>query len=112
MERGKDNSVIRLRANTMPIIQMDLMVRDDSAPYWELVALSDYIGIRCRAQWHGPDSPMRLGFAFKLDRSDYDLHPERRRPRSMVHAYTFKNKAQYYWDPEKWEEDWKKQQKR
>src|SRR3546814_14252389 len=44
------------------------------------------------AMWHGPDNPMRLGFAFKLDRSDYDLPPERRRPRSMVHAYTFKNK--------------------
>lgn len=78
---------------------------------WDMVALGDYTGIRSRAMWHGPDNPMRLGFAFKLDRSDYELPPERRRPRSMVHAYTFKNNEQYYWDPEIWEEDWKKQRR-
>src|SRR5262249_55503769 len=79
---------------------------------WDMVALGDYIGIRCRSAWHGPENPMRLGFAFELDRSAYEVPPEQRRPRSMVHAHRFKNKEQYYWDPEKWEEDWKKQEKR
>lgn len=78
---------------------------------WEMVALGDYIGMLRRVAWHGPESPLPLGIAFKLDRSDYELPPERRRPPPMVYAHTLKNKEQYYWDPEKWEADWKKQQK-
>ena len=31
-------------------------------------------------------------------------------PRSFVHAYIFKEREQFYWDPDKWEEDWKKRQ--
>ncbi|OAI53952.1 hypothetical protein AYO44_15560 [Planctomycetaceae bacterium SCGC AG-212-F19] len=79
---------------------------------WDMAALGDYVGMLRRIRWHDADNPLRLGFAFKLDQSDYELPPERRRPRSMVHAYRFKDKEQYYWDPEKWEEEWKKQQKR
>ena len=54
---------------------------------------------------------MPLGFAFELDRTAYELPAERRRPRSFIHAYIFKNQEAYYWGPEKWEEDWKRRQK-
>jgi hypothetical protein len=31
------------------------------------------------------------------------LPPERRRPRSFVHAYIFRDREEHYWDPLKWE---------
>jgi hypothetical protein len=51
-----------------------------------------------------------LGFALELDQTAYDLPPERRRPRSFVHAYIFRDRDEHYWDPEKWLADWKKRQ--
>ncbi len=33
-------------------------------------------------------------------------------PRSFVHAYIFRDREHFYWDPEKWEDDWKKRQRR
>jgi hypothetical protein len=86
---------------------------------WDMVALGDYTGewfAEDGGRWReaGPDAPLRLGFSFELDRSDYDF-PDRRRPRGFVHGYVFKGDSQrhdarerYYWDPEKWEADWKK----
>jgi hypothetical protein len=82
---------------------------------WDMAALGDYVG-----RWFAGNSgwkeatagaPMALGFAFEVDRTAYELPAERRRPRSFIHAYIFKNQEAYYWDPEKWEADWKKQQK-
>jgi hypothetical protein len=53
-----------------------------------------------------------LGFAFELEATAYDLPLDRRRPRSFVHAYLFKEHEDYYWDPDRWLADWKKQQKK
>ena len=83
---------------------------------WDLAALGDYSG-RWFAGNNGwkeatPEAPLPLGFAFELDPTAYDLPPDRRRPRSFVHAYIFRDREQYYWDPEKWDEDWEKRQKR
>jgi hypothetical protein len=83
---------------------------------WDMVALGDYTG--CWFVGHEgwkeatAAAPLPLGFAFELDESAYRVPAERRRPRSFVHAYIFNGKEQYYWDPEKWEEDWKKRQPR
>jgi len=83
---------------------------------WDLAALGDFSG-RWFAGHKGwieatPGAPLPLGFAFELDQTAYELPLERRRPRSFIHAYIFKDKEQYYWDPEKWEEEWKKRQPR
>lgn len=81
---------------------------------WDMAVLGDYSG-RWFAGNNGwkeatAEAPMPLGFAFEIDQTAYDLPPERRRPRSFMHAYTFKNREDHYWDPEKWLEDWKKRQ--
>jgi hypothetical protein len=82
---------------------------------WDMVALGDYTGSWFTAR-HGwveatREAPLALAFALEVDRTAYELPPERRRPRSFVHAYMFQVKEEHYWDPEKWEEDWKKRQK-
>lgn len=79
---------------------------------WDMAVLGDYSG-RWFAGNNGwkeapAQAPMPLGFAFELDQTAYDLPPERRRPRSFMHAYTFKEREEFYWDPDKWLEDWKK----
>jgi hypothetical protein len=81
---------------------------------WDMAALGDYVG-RWFAGNNGwkeatADAPLPLGFAFELDTTAYELPSERRRPRSFVHAYIFKEREEHYWDPDKWLEDWKKRQ--
>jgi hypothetical protein len=81
---------------------------------WDMAALGDYSG-RWFAGNNGwkeatPEVPMPLGFAFEVDQTAYDLPPERRRPRSFMHAYTFKEREAFYWDPDLWLDDWKKRQ--
>jgi hypothetical protein len=88
---------------------------------WDMVALGDYTGAMFTTrvkddkrvgddQWREAtrDTPAPLGFAFELDTSAYEAPPERRRPRSFVHAYIFREREPFYWDPEKWAADWKK----
>jgi hypothetical protein len=81
----------------------------------DLAALGDFTG-----RWFAGNSgwkeatraaPLPLAFAFELDQTAYDLPPERRRPRSFIHAYIFNNREQFYWDPDKWAEDWRKRQR-
>jgi hypothetical protein len=79
---------------------------------WDMAVLGDYSG-RWFAGNNGwkeatAEAPMPLGFAFEIDQTAYDLPPERRRPRSFVHAYTFRDREGFYWDPDKWLDDWKK----
>jgi hypothetical protein len=83
---------------------------------WDMTALGDYSG-RWFAGHKGwkeatPDAPLPLAFACEVDPTAYDLPPERRRPRSFVHAYIFKEREEFYWDPDKWLEDWKKRQRK
>lgn len=79
---------------------------------WDLAALGDYTGrwFAGNKGWKEAtrEAPLPLGFAFELDRTAYELPPERRRPRSFVHAYIFRSGEDYYWDPEKWLQDWNK----
>ena len=81
---------------------------------WDMAALGNFSG-----RWFAGNSgwkeatlatPLPLGFAFELDESAYALPPERRRPRSFMHAYIFREQEGYYWDPEKWLADWTKRQ--
>lgn len=81
---------------------------------WDLVALGDFAGrwFAGNKGWNlaTPETPLPLAFAFELDQTAYDLPPERRRPRSFVHAYIFRVAEDHYWDPDKWLADWKKRQ--
>jgi hypothetical protein len=81
---------------------------------FDLAALGDYSG-RWFAGQNGwiearPDAPLPLAFAFEIDPSAYHLPPERRRPRSFIHAYLFRDRDEQYWDPDKWLADWKARQ--
>lgn len=83
---------------------------------FDLAALGDFTG-RWFAGNKGwieaiPKAPLPLGFAFELDPTAYKLPAERRRPRSFMHAYTFRVAEDHYWDPEKWLDDWKKRQQK
>ena len=88
---------------------------------WDMVALGDYGGAMFTTrlkngkpvgddQWREAtsESPVPLGFSFELDKSAYEARPEYRRPRSFVHAYIFRDREPFYWDPEKWEADWRR----
>ena len=81
---------------------------------WDMAALGDFSGrwFAGNKGWKEAtlDTPLPLGFAFELDTTAYELPPERRRPRSFMHAYTFKEREEFYWDPDKWLDDWKKRQ--
>jgi hypothetical protein len=91
---------------------------------WDMVALGDYSGAMFTHREEsgrnvGEDgwreatraAPVPLAFAFELDQTAYDTPPERRRPRSFVQAYIFRDREPFYWDPDKWEEDWKRRQR-
>lgn len=84
--------------------------------HWNMVGLGDYTGCWFAGEkgWKEAvtDAPVHMGFAFALDRSDYEVPPQRRRPPSFIHAYIFRGREQFYWDPEKWLEDWQKKQQR
>jgi hypothetical protein len=81
---------------------------------WDMTALGDFSGRWFAGQtgWieATPAAPLPLAFAFEIDPTAYDLPPERRRPRSFMHAYIFQRDEEHYWDPDKWLEDWKKRQ--
>jgi hypothetical protein len=83
---------------------------------WDMAALGDYSGTWFAGNdgWKEAtrDAPVVVGYAFEMDRSAYEVSADRRRPRSFVHAYIFKEKEEYYWNPEKWEADLKKRQPR
>ena len=96
----------------------------DRITSWDMVALGDYGGAMFTHREEngrnvGDDgwreatagAPVPLGFAFELDQTAYDSPPERRRPRSFVHAYIFRDREPFYWDPDKWAEDWKRRQR-
>lgn len=82
---------------------------------WDMAALGDYTGewFAGNVRWKeaAAAAPMPLAFTFELDRSDYEVPAERRRPASFVHAYIFRGREQFYWDPEKWEENFKQTQR-
>jgi hypothetical protein len=86
---------------------------------WEMVVLGDHQG----AYWPNvggkticnfTKDPVAIGFSFELDQSDYELPAERRRQAPYLVAHTFKGPQRqiYYWDPDRWEVAWRKQQKR
>lgn len=83
---------------------------------WDMTALGDYQGTWFAGNdgWKEATAtaPLPLGFAFEVDPTAYQLPPERRRPRSFIHAYIFNGREQFYWDPTAWEQDWKKRQQR
>lgn len=81
---------------------------------WDMLALGDYTGrwFAGNAGWKeaGADAPLPVGFAFELDQAEYGVPPERRRPRSFVHAYLFRDREEFYWDPDRWLADWRARQ--
>ena len=83
---------------------------------WDMAVLGDYAGrwFAGNKGWKEAtaEAPLALGFAFEVDDTAYDLPPERRRPRSFIHAYTFRDREPFYWDPNLWLADWTKRQRK
>ena len=81
---------------------------------FDVAALGDYTGewFTGHERWKAatPEAPLAMAFAVELDRTTYELPPERRRPRSFMHAYIFQNREDHFWDPDLWLADWKKKQ--
>lgn len=79
---------------------------------WDMATLGDYVGCWFAGNdgWKEAtaEAPLALGFALEMDATAYRVPAERRRPRSFVHAYIFRDREAFYWHPEMWEEDWKK----
>ena len=67
--------------------------------------ITDVVAVRKQAA--KDDKPIVVLYT-EVDPTVHDLPPERRRPRSFVHAYLFKDREEFYWDPDKWLDDWKK----
>jgi hypothetical protein len=93
--------------------------RQQKITRWEMVVLGDHQGaywpnINAKPRRNFTSEPVALGFAFELDQSDYELPAERRRQAPYLVAHTFKGpqRQAFYWDVERWETAWKKQQKR
>jgi hypothetical protein len=104
------NIVNRYHARLEGVLEFDRA--QNKITRFDVVALGNYTG-RWFAGNQGwkeatPEAAMPLGFAFELDQAAYDLPPERRRPRSFMHAYVFRSHEDHYWAPEKWLTDWKK----
>jgi hypothetical protein len=78
---------------------------------FDLAALGDYTGEWfTHERWKAAtaEAPLAQAFAFEIDRTAYELPPERRRPRGFIHAYIFNEREKFYWDPDLWKEDWEK----
>ena len=79
---------------------------------FDLVALGDYTGewFTGHERWKAAtaEAPLAQAFAFEIDRTAYELPPERRRPRGFMHAYVFNEREKFYWDPDLWKDDWEK----
>lgn len=82
---------------------------------WDMASLGDYTGCWFAGNdgWKEATatSPLPLGFAFEIDHTAYAVPPERRRPRSFVHAYIFNGREPFFWDPDLWHDDWMKRQR-
>lgn len=81
---------------------------------FNLTALGDFTGrwFAGNKGWKeaASDAPLPVAFAFELDTTAYHLPAERRRPRSFLHAYMFREREAHYWDPDAWLADWRKRQ--
>jgi hypothetical protein len=85
---------------------------------WDMVVLGDHVGafwpnVGAKPSRNFTLEPVVIGFSFDLDRSDYELPPERRRQAPYLLAHTFKGEKRqpFYWDPDQWLEDWNKRKR-
>jgi hypothetical protein len=89
---------------------------------WDMVALGDYIGFSQAHAWIGPKGtkdyewtkePIAIAMSFEIDRTNYVLPAEYRRTIPyLIYRFHHKDERQYYFDPDKWEADWKKHNKK
>ncbi|HWB02475.1 MAG TPA: hypothetical protein VG796_05575 [Verrucomicrobiales bacterium] len=108
VHKGVESLPIRYDARVEGVVTIDRAKR--AITRWDMAALGDYTGewfAEDGGRWRAAkeDAPLALGFAFEIDPTAYQLPPERRRPRSFVHAYIFRDREEYYWDPLKWAEN-------
>jgi hypothetical protein len=105
VHKGFESLPIRYDARVEGVIVIDRAKR--AITRWDRAALGEYTGewfAEDGGRWRAakPDAPLALGFAFEIDQTASQLPPERRRPRSFVHAYIFRDREEHYWDPLKW----------
>ncbi len=100
----------RYEARLEGVIEYDRAARKITR--WDMAALGEYAGrwFAGNGGWKEAtrEKPMALGLAFEVDTTAYGLPAERRRPRSFVQAYIFRDREEQYWDPDKWLADWKR----
>ncbi len=110
--KGFEDLEKRLDARLEGVVE----VAEKKIARFDAVALGDYTGewFTGRERWKAatPEAPLAMAFAFELDRTTYDLPPERRRPRSFMHAYIFREREAQFWDPDLWRADWERRQKK
>jgi hypothetical protein len=92
---------------------------------WDMVALGDYVGFSQAHLWGGKDGrqqddyafakePVAIGMSFEIDNNNYELPAEYRRSIPFL-LWWFGDRGKdhdYYFDPQKWEVDWRKQNKK
>jgi hypothetical protein len=111
---GFENLEKRYDARLEGVIEVDRAAKKITR--FDLVALGDYTGewFTGHERWKAatPELPLAMAFAVEIDRTSYGLPPERRRPRSFMHAYIFNEREPQFWDPDLWLADWEKKRKK
>jgi hypothetical protein len=82
---------------------------------WDMIALGDYTGGCCacdygKAKEEGhfvAKAPLPIAMSFEIDNNNYELPPEYRRSTPYL-IWRFRNQSPFYFDPDKWEADWRK----
>lgn len=89
---------------------------------WDMIAVGDYTGFSQAIEWQGPNQqskyfayePEVIATSFEVDRYNYEVAPEYRRTIPYM-LWWFRDRKDknydYYYNPDKWEADWKKRHK-
>ncbi len=85
---------------------------------WDTMALGDYTGASCACEWgekqegsYVAKEPMPIAMSFEIDNNNYELPAEYRRSTPYL-IWRFRNQTSFYFDPDKWEADWLKRNKK
>ena len=113
--KGFEGIPIGYDANVEGVLEFDPATKRITR--WDMAALGDYTGewfAEDGGRWREakPEAPLALAVALEIDETAYKHPPERRRPRSFVHAYIFGNNEEHYWNPIQWEQDWRARQQK
>jgi hypothetical protein len=85
---------------------------------WDMIVLGDFVGASLANNWMGPNKkdrdiakrPLPIATSFEIDWNNYEVPPEYRRttPHMLWWLADQAGNRDYYFHPDKWEENWKK----